>query len=110
MKTKNTRYLTEDEIKHIRHFLIENDTNLYKFSEEIGLTNVHLYKIIRGEAPITKYVLGLLEKAGLSLNTTPHRSNKSYNMYVCPKCAHEVEKANKYCSECGLKLNWKGVK
>ena len=34
--------------------------------------------------------------------------NKAYNDYACPACGQEIVYEQKYCSECGKPVSWKG--
>lgn len=67
MKIKGTRYLTYKEIKYVQHRLVDLDLNIYKLGLKIGVTHAHLYKVLRGDAPLTNYIIGLLKEVGINL-------------------------------------------
>lgn len=34
------------------------------------------------------------------------KNNNNSKIYACPECKHEIEYGNKFCKECGCKIDW----
>ena len=49
------------------------------------------------------YLLDLLE---IALDKIPQKPVEKFPFEVCPRCDRVVHKEMRYCSECGLSLDW----
>ena len=62
MKTK--RYITSDEVKAFKKFLIDSDIDMSGFANRIGVSKQYISRIVHGETPITEKVIFMFGVAG----------------------------------------------
>lgn len=88
----------KDKEKHVKN---KSENHMYVYGIALGVSDLPYINRL-------KHILGA--RKGLMAEQSPFKG-VMWDYYFCPRCTiafHKNEKPN-YCSNCGQKLDWKGL-